>query len=541
VSSVSTLLRVRSTPTRPHRRLIVPGQLLLASAQLLFLLESWAPAQQMDDAYISYRYAQNLIDGHGLVFNPGERVEGYTNLSWTLVVAAAIRLGIPAPLAGHWISLLSGAWLLWLSGRYAALLLPANLSWTSGLVPLVLLASNSFACWTASGLETPLFAAAGMAALYAYARGRIGRALAYCIFASLTRPEGWLLAGLLLGWDWLLRVHRLRPLQFGALLRLSWPVLGFAAYLLLHTAFRLYYYDDFVPNTFRAKVGGIPLSRGWSYVYNFFVDGPALLILPAIWAAWKLPRYRIGFVYLGSTIVYVFAIGGDAFRLGRFLLPVLPILIAGALGAACLVHVRHGVSGVALGLLLPLSVVWALYGSWPLNPDFVRWRQRHAAHDRLVEIDPQLFLASAKRLSARKHDQLSEAVARRTVAALGRLDPPVRSIAVIAIGEIGFFGRNLHVIDLVGLTDRHIARSEKRIEGASILPGHQRTDAAYVFARKPDAILVPRKGGANTLRLPALLDIWNDPHLVADYEWKSELRLYLRKPELRGREDVRRE
>jgi hypothetical protein len=30
----------------------------------------------VDDAYISLRYARNLIDAHGLVFNPGERVEG---------------------------------------------------------------------------------------------------------------------------------------------------------------------------------------------------------------------------------------------------------------------------------------------------------------------------------------------------------------------------------------------------------------------------------------------------------------------------------
>jgi hypothetical protein len=526
----------RSASARPPL-LIWAGHLLLACALGLFLAESWTPRQQMDDAYISYRYAQNLVDGHGLVFNPGERVEGYTNPSWTLLVAAAMKLGIPAQLAGHWLGVLSGAWLLWLTGRYAALLLPARLSFASGLAPLALLASNSFACWTASGLETPLFAATGMAALYAYARGRIGPALSYCILASLTRPEGWLLAGLLLGSDWLLRVHRLRPLRLGALLRVSWPVLGFAAYLLSHTAFRLVYYDDFLPNTFRAKVGGIPLSRGFDYVYNFLVDGPALLLLPAIWAAWKLPRYRIGFAYLASTIAYVLAIGGDAFRLGRFLMPVLPILVAGALGAACLAYLRRPLAGIALGSLLPLSAFWALYGSWPVNHDFVRTADRgRSGEARLLAIDPQRFPESTKRRLARTHGQLTEEVARRTVAALERLDPPARSIATIGIGEISFFGRNLEVIDLVGLTDRHIARSEKRIEGAFILPGHQRTDAAYVFGREPDAILVPRKGPTNLPRLPALLDIWGDPRLDADYEWKSDLRLYLRKPELRGRE-----
>src|SRR5689334_12867356 len=42
-----------------------------------------------DDAYISYRYAQNLVAGQGLVFNPGERVEGYSNLLYVLLLTPA--------------------------------------------------------------------------------------------------------------------------------------------------------------------------------------------------------------------------------------------------------------------------------------------------------------------------------------------------------------------------------------------------------------------------------------------------------------------
>ena len=40
-----------------------------------------------DDAFISFRYARNLLEGHGLVFNPGEYVEGYSNFLWTLELA----------------------------------------------------------------------------------------------------------------------------------------------------------------------------------------------------------------------------------------------------------------------------------------------------------------------------------------------------------------------------------------------------------------------------------------------------------------------
>ena len=53
-----------------------------------------------DDAFISFRYAKNLIDGYGLVFNVGERVEGYTNFLWTMVIALGMLLRMdPVPLS----------------------------------------------------------------------------------------------------------------------------------------------------------------------------------------------------------------------------------------------------------------------------------------------------------------------------------------------------------------------------------------------------------------------------------------------------------
>ena len=48
-----------------------------------------------DDAFISFRYARNLADGYGLVFNPGgERVEGYSNFLWVTVLAVVDHFGI---------------------------------------------------------------------------------------------------------------------------------------------------------------------------------------------------------------------------------------------------------------------------------------------------------------------------------------------------------------------------------------------------------------------------------------------------------------
>ncbi|MEE8122202.1 MAG: hypothetical protein V3T55_11765, partial [Anaerolineales bacterium] len=53
----------------------------------------------VDDAFITFRYAQNLIAGNGLVYNPGEWVLGTTTPLYALLLAAigSITGGIRAP------------------------------------------------------------------------------------------------------------------------------------------------------------------------------------------------------------------------------------------------------------------------------------------------------------------------------------------------------------------------------------------------------------------------------------------------------------
>ena len=60
-----------------------------------------------DDAFISFRYAAHLIAGQGLVFNPGEHVEGYTNFLWVLEVALLGWLGIGPEVASVGLSVLA--------------------------------------------------------------------------------------------------------------------------------------------------------------------------------------------------------------------------------------------------------------------------------------------------------------------------------------------------------------------------------------------------------------------------------------------------
>jgi arabinofuranosyltransferase len=486
----------------------------------LYGYEFFLPTIQIDDAYISYRYAQNLVDGHGLVYNIGERVEGYTNLLWTLMVAAGITLGLSASLVGHWLGLVSGVFLLLACYVYSRSLLPKKMKWLALAAPMLLYASNSFAAWVISGLEAPLFAAWVTAALAAFTFRRIGWVLVFCILASLTRPEGALLAALLLGVDWLAQLIALRPKRLMEVLRLSLPCLAYGLFIAGLSMFRVVYYGDVLPNTFYAKTGGIPLSAGPAYLYRFLIDGAIFLLIPAL-VALRCKAYRIGFAFLTLIAVYLIVVGGDVFFHGRFLLPVLPILIAGALVGIAEIGKASTKIGLLAGLTLPAFVLCSLYSLWPRNTDFAE----------TLEVVRALPL-SAKRESVKVPSlPLSEPFFEAQVAKLRQLEPPAKLVAAIGIGQMGYFGREMIILDLVGLTDRHIARSDKRVEGALLIPGHQKSDASYVLSRRPDVIYIPKLGEAALL--PTVVSLHREPRLSQEYLWDEQLAAYVRRAELR--------
>lgn len=70
--------------------------LLPAIALVVLRLSLWRLIPfAAEDAYITFRYARNFADGMGLVFNPGERVFGFSSPLWTLWLSAGFRFGTP--------------------------------------------------------------------------------------------------------------------------------------------------------------------------------------------------------------------------------------------------------------------------------------------------------------------------------------------------------------------------------------------------------------------------------------------------------------
>ena len=490
---------------------------------VLFLIEFSQPIVQADDAFISYRYALNLAHGNGLVFNQGEYVEGFTNLLWTLLVAAFIKIGVHAPAAGQALSLLFGAGSLLLLHIYVRCLLPRRFAWIAAAAPAVLLASNSFACWMSTGLETPMVLFLTIAALLAFDRGRQITLAWMCVLALLCRPEGGLLAAVLLGVPWLQTIRR-GPRTARRLATATLPPLIFAAALVALTAFRLIYYHDYVPNTFHAKVGQAAVGLGWIYLEKFLLDGSLLLLPGAVLAAFTEPRLRVPLLFVLATIIYVILIGGDVFTHGRFLLPIMPVLLAGVITTVPWLRARSRAGAWAMALTLPGAALIYLYVIIPLPvaPGFGEYGYAASLP----------FPQSGKREEAKRHYFFvrdEKRIVRDLADKIRAAEPGAKLIACIGIGKMGYYNMDFVILDMVGLTDRQVAESQRRIANTFVVPGHSRTDSDYILSRRPDVIILPNIGALGANRLPAEVDMLGNPKLPESYRFVPDGGFWVRK------------
>jgi len=329
--------------------------LLLAAILALFAFNVRQQAFVGDDAYISFRYARNLAEGEGLVWNPGERVEGYTNFLWVLLASAAIRVGTDPASVAHAVGILSGAALLIALPLFGAGG-SSRPAWAGWVAAAALAGNRSFTAWCTGGLETMLFTALvffGYAALlYGSRRGRSRWALLSAglfALAALTRPEGSLfalIAGVFLLGDALRK-------------RATWRAFALASVVFLapvssHLIWRHAYYGFWLPNSFVAKVPGAWWEQGLRYLDLFAGDYRIAWLLPPLLAGLVLRPCRSGGLF-GAAVVayltYVAYVGGDRFEF-RFVVVVLPyfyLLVAN--GAEAVARRWPGVAGrVAAGL-----------------------------------------------------------------------------------------------------------------------------------------------------------------------------------------------
>ncbi len=189
--------------------------------------------------------------------------------------------------------------------------------------------------------------------------------------------------------------------------------------------------------------------------------------------------------------MYVAAVGGDVFGLHRFVVPVMPIWAA--LAASGLDSVWN-IGGIRPRLILRLGLVAiTVFFAIGCYRDFVLAQSWGAAERRMVEWQ------SNQAAFLRKECNRNE------------------SIATIGIGVLGY-ATDLRIIDMLGLVDTHIAHRKIEHFGSG-LPGHEKFDSEYVLDQAPRFIMIPGPPGSAWTRVNAVIDMWNNPRFLAEYEW----------------------
>jgi hypothetical protein len=511
----------------------------VAGPTVILLLHGWRYFDYTsDDAYISYRYARNLATGVGIVWNPGEHVEGYSNFAWTALLAALHKLGADLIDTGRWLGF--GFAVAALAGTYAltrSMLdqndvhsdpiheAPVAAHENAGLVATLLLAaSGPFALWAFAGLETTMFATLVLAATLLHIREDRGGAQPLSgvvwAFACMTRPDALLLFGVSAVSKAVRCIVRLRDNTPGTpwattldeeMQHLVVWTAGFALFFGPYFAWRYFTYDHLFPNTYYAKVGsGLDQYERGLLHFSAFAREYAAWLLALVPVATALASMRRDAALYALALVlawfaYVVYVGGDSLVRFRFFAPMLPLMYAliAASGAAILRAVRferapprfarEGVLALAGGALL-LFTLHASATDVSVRPE------RQAVFDR-AEIGRWL------RYNA----------------------PSATLIAVIPAGAIPYES-DLPTIDMLGINDEHIARRD--LDLGTFAAGHEKYDSLYVLDRSPDIIILMDTLSARPWRredygvlafgiIPARIDMLAQPRLWEEYEARS--------------------
>lgn len=420
-----------------------------------------------DDALISLRYSQRLLDGQGLTWTDGERVEGYTNLLWTLGAAGLGALGIDlidaVRILGVGCTLAIFAALTW---AYRPTSLTTLLSATGA--SLAVAAAGPVAIWAIGGLEQPLYAAL-LAWSFVLAIPLVERTDATPRRAAwvgatlallcLTRPDAPLFVVIFAG----------TVLATGRFARGAWKTAAIvalipAAIVVAHTFFRLGYYGDWVPNTahLKARVTDRSVTDGLAYVLDAakhlwpLVALATLGVVGAVLGRHQRARALLAALSLVAWCGYVVSVGGDIFPAHRHIVPaivMLAFLAALGLDWVALRAQQVAVGAVSLVTIGALALLWNLQLDSPAN---------RRAIDERWEWDG-LVIGTMFRDAFVEKDPL---------------------IAITAAGTLPYFSQ-LRALDMQGLNDRHIALQPPDPRG---FLGHDHGDGAYVLSREPDTM-----------------------------------------------------
>lgn len=467
----------------------------------------------IDDAFITFRYARNLLDGLGFVYNPGQAVLGTTTPLFTLLLALvalpfggaaanfpALALGISAVADG-----LTAVLLYTLGRRLGSR--PAGLA--AALAWAVAPFSVTFAI---GGLETSVYVLLLVGIMWAYLHGRVLLAAGLSAAAVLTRPDAVLLVAPLLAWHALRSTPNVWHAAFWrnnarAIAVFLAPLLGWAVWAWLtfgspiaqsvaakSNAYRLEplaALSNFVNFYATPFMEHLTFGVYWLYVGLWLYP---FLFIAGAWAAAKQRPDSLPFSVFPWLYFAAFAIGNPlVFR--WYLTPPLPFYILFiCLGVHTLVtklpaQLRGTRLAAALATVLVLLPSLSLLRGWTLQP--AQPPQRPAPHMAWIELE--LLYAQAA-------DSLQPALAASTA--------PV-TLAAGDVGVLGYLLPETRILDLVGLNSKET------------LPYYP-LDAAYygdfLYAISPELIMHELPDYVVMLEIYGRHGLLQDSRFIASYQ-----------------------
>lgn len=467
----------------------------------------------IDDAMISMRYAWNLSHGSGLVWNPGEYVEGYTNPLMTLLmslmtlvfdkvdaVLAVQIVGIVFVLVNASLIMSIAEHLVSGQERYRRLFLVLAFLCALSYYPLVY--------WTLMGMETGLLAVllslGVLAALRyaAYQRPAQGVLLSFSLgLAFLTRPDTLVLAVPIFVYAFFAARKSERSPSLYSLLAM---VGLYAAFVAGQELFRWGYYGEWLPNTYTLKVSSIPLSsrieNGIKFVTPFLEEVSVLLIVVGAGLVFAFRRDKLFLVSIFVALVcYQVWAGGDVSINWRLLSPAVPIMLV------------LGVHGIFLALQHHVSGASVARGYFLRTPTSLR---RHVPGFLACLLVLVMLLSVNLRFlpeiaMLRDFTDVRVNEERVNIAlAIERFTKPDATVGVFDAGAIPYYtGRP--AIDFLGKADRRIARLAPDPSGFPKMeffgrkinnPGHNKYDLGYsIIELRPTYVRGFVWGGQNAL------------------------------------------
>lgn len=409
-----------------------------------------------DDAYISYRYAKNFAQKYGLVFNPGERVEGYSNFLYVLLISTAFFAGIADTHVLLFSTILNLCFITIAFLIYHQYL-RQKLDQAQVIVALFLFAACPIIwVWVASGMETALVILLQIS-LWVSIERTVEREsslnLLLCVLTVslllLARADGFISPLIAIAY-FLLRNKKRSALIVGVTLLST---------VALYILWRYSYYGYPLPNTYYAKVSStlgtrllyasvqlmiIALNKGLlAYLVIFIVS--AGVLVKNIFQNNLVVLKKFGFetIFALGWLAYWFYIGGDIF-FERFLV-----------------------------ILFPLGIfkLVKLIGRFSLPT-----QRLIAGVVLLIQLSP-FVLDSQFDYSLTKYDRwvhLGHYLAQNYQG---------KTLAIDAAGKVPFFS-NLKTIDMLGLNDAFLAHTEVTYFSA----GHNKFDPDYVLSQNPDLV-----------------------------------------------------